>query len=542
MNNFSNKLFSPKEISESNDTFFVNIMQNISTEHFEIALKNESKNRFQKSQDELFYPSTGGAVQSFHSMFDQMIQPETSFTYNSYNSTQSYQNQPQKASYNYEKNDSLKQDENIQAQKDSTHVAKETKEKQPEIENKVQSEQQLHSEKTKKTSEQLSPEIAEKAAKATQKAGRQTDTENIKQTLSQENTKLAEKLIQENGIDKKINLNAFSEKTSQTQVDKTIQATLSSKTTPLEKQENVFSQKTGKETNISEDSSTKEKADLLKGSLGATGVKTANKNAGDILTAQSQSKEIFEKALHLQDKKSSIKSEAQLQKNQNNQPEQVVSRETIQSNSAIESGRIDLKKQEGWKPESIIQYRSTESLNKKINTENLSSKMESNLDFQNNSSHMNFDKLMQTQKNKENPVLKAQVQQQIDQMFSRARVVLRENGNANLTTNLYPKELGKISIRLALVDGKLTGHFVVDNEVVQKELNQRMEEIIKELKDDGYEVSQFHVNVRSENSEQEAKNTKSEPENINRSYQSSARPVENSSFADSENNSRGLYA
>ena len=222
-------------------------------------------------------------------------------------------------------------------------------------------------------------------------------------------------------------------------------------------------------------------------------------------------------------------------------PDQVVSRETIRSGNAAENGNIT-NRQENFKPENIVQYRSTENLNKKIDTENLSSRMETNLNFQNNSADMGFDRLMQTQRMKESPVMQNQFRQQVDQMFARARIILRENGNANLTTNLYPKELGKISIRLALLDGKLTGLLTVDNEIVQKELHELLEKVIEDLKKDGYEVSHFDVNVRSENGEQTAQNAKQGAEGFKQAYKSSSRSIETAATATTSKTSGGLYA
>ena len=68
-----------------------------------------------------------------------------------------------------------------------------------------------------------------------------------------------------------------------------------------------------------------------------------------------------------------------------------------------------------------------------------------------------------------------------------------------------------------------------------------MEEILEELKNDGYEVSQFHVNVRSENSEQQARNTKSEQHSGNQLYQGAAQPLKNESVSNDQK-SGGLYA
>lgn len=115
---------------------------------------------------------------------------------------------------------------------------------------------------------------------------------------------------------------------------------------------------------------------------------------------------------------------------------------------------------------------------------------------QNNSSFQ-FDRMLHTQKTQENPALRGQLQQQINTLFQRARIQFKNNGDANLTANLYPKELGKISIKLSLTDGKLAGKLTVDNEIVQKELADKLEKLSNELTQDGFEVSGFEVDVKS---------------------------------------------
>ncbi|MDH5719218.1 MAG: flagellar hook-length control protein FliK [Spirochaetia bacterium] len=86
---------------------------------------------------------------------------------------------------------------------------------------------------------------------------------------------------------------------------------------------------------------------------------------------------------------------------------------------------------------------------------------------------------------------------QIEAMFQRAKVQIKENGNANLSTTLYPKEMGKVSLKLFLNDGVLHGHLTVDNNAVQKEIALRLERVLDNLRNDGFEVSHFDVNVQS---------------------------------------------
>jgi len=108
------------------------------------------------------------------------------------------------------------------------------------------------------------------------------------------------------------------------------------------------------------------------------------------------------------------------------------------------------------------------------------------------------DRLNFMNKADDNLALRNNLQQQIDQMMQKAKVIIRENGNAQLTAKLNPRELGEISIKLTLLNGRLTGKVTVDNEFVQKELNDKLAEIFDELKSEGFSIDGFQVDVKSQ--------------------------------------------
>ena len=108
------------------------------------------------------------------------------------------------------------------------------------------------------------------------------------------------------------------------------------------------------------------------------------------------------------------------------------------------------------------------------------------------------------QKLVENPFFKGQMNEQFQRMLNRAKILIKDQKNASLTTNLHPKELGKVSLKLSLLDGSLNGYFTVDNDVVQKLLMEKIDKILEELKQDGYKVSNFQVNVKSDDSSKES--------------------------------------
>ena len=99
------------------------------------------------------------------------------------------------------------------------------------------------------------------------------------------------------------------------------------------------------------------------------------------------------------------------------------------------------------------------------------------------------------------PQVREQLQQQFESLLNRTKIVIRNQENAHLSAQLFPKELGKISVKLALVKGQLHGHFLVDNETVQKELMQKVENLLEDLKDQGFNIADFSVGVDSNNRE-----------------------------------------
>ena len=134
--------------------------------------------------------------------------------------------------------------------------------------------------------------------------------------------------------------------------------------------------------------------------------------------------------------------------------------------------------------------------------ENLSVKMNSELldNTQNrpNIRNARFQRLI------ENPIFKTEMNEQFQKMLNKAKILIKDQKNASLMVNLHPKELGQVSLKLALFDGALNGYFTVDNDTVQKLLLERMEKILTELKEDGYKVSRFQVDVRSNDTSQES--------------------------------------
>ncbi|GEM_PF-2686432 len=95
--------------------------------------------------------------------------------------------------------------------------------------------------------------------------------------------------------------------------------------------------------------------------------------------------------------------------------------------------------------------------------------------------------------------MRAQIQERVAGLLNRSKIAIKNSKNASLDAQLYPKELGKITLKLALVDGSLQGKFLVDNAAIQREITDRLAKVVEDLRQSGYEVGSFDVNVRSSN-------------------------------------------
>jgi len=95
--------------------------------------------------------------------------------------------------------------------------------------------------------------------------------------------------------------------------------------------------------------------------------------------------------------------------------------------------------------------------------------------------------------------MRAQIQERVAGLLNRSKIAIKNSKNASLDAQLYPKELGKITLKLALVDGNLQGKFLVDNVAIQREITDRLAKVVEDLRQSGHEVGSFEVNVRSSN-------------------------------------------
>lgn len=137
----------------------------------------------------------------------------------------------------------------------------------------------------------------------------------------------------------------------------------------------------------------------------------------------------------------------------------------------------------------------TQKIQEKASSNNQSST--DNNSFMNQQSNIKTFATILNARNELTSEVKQQLHQQFESLMKRAKVLIKDRENATLTANLYPKELGKISLKLALVDGALHARFTVENDHVQKELNARFESLAQQMKESGVDIGGFEVDVQS---------------------------------------------
>ena len=191
----------------------------------------------------------------------------------------------------------------------------------------------------------------------------------------------------------------------------------------------------------------------------------------------------------------------------------------VLDNRSLQSAALHVSRETLDQSQSTLNHNFTQGVMKNLHSvlmnkgSDMGSSTSSNKEQGEQSSLQNFNNLNQTQITKtilgktiELPQLKAPLNQQFDAMLNRAKIIIRDKDNARLTAQLYPRELGKVSLRLTLIDGSLQGRFFVENEQVQKELLARLDQISQDMKADGFEVSEFSVDVQQNGNETFAQN------------------------------------
>lgn len=90
-------------------------------------------------------------------------------------------------------------------------------------------------------------------------------------------------------------------------------------------------------------------------------------------------------------------------------------------------------------------------------------------------------------------------QAQLQSLLDNAKLYVKDNKNASLNLNLYPKALGTVTLNIGLEHGVLNGRLIADTQEAKDLLFENLDLIRRELEAEGVTVGEFHVNVREQN-------------------------------------------
>lgn len=90
-----------------------------------------------------------------------------------------------------------------------------------------------------------------------------------------------------------------------------------------------------------------------------------------------------------------------------------------------------------------------------------------------------------------------QAEQTFSDMVAKARMFM-ENGRSEMTIQLKPDQLGSLSVKMVVEDGKMEARFVTDRPEVKALIEQNADLLKSKLAEVGIEVSSLNVDVRSD--------------------------------------------
>ncbi len=110
----------------------------------------------------------------------------------------------------------------------------------------------------------------------------------------------------------------------------------------------------------------------------------------------------------------------------------------------------------------------------------------------------------------ENPLMRADLVRQFNEVMSRAQVLVADSKNAEFSVKLYPRDLGRMEIDLKMVDGEIRGKIVVESEDVKSEMQNYLEQREQSSTGEQIDLNRIDIEVRSGN--QHAQNPERTPE------------------------------
>jgi flagellar hook-length control protein FliK len=86
--------------------------------------------------------------------------------------------------------------------------------------------------------------------------------------------------------------------------------------------------------------------------------------------------------------------------------------------------------------------------------------------------------------------------EQLQEVINKARIVIKNANNGNLSLKLYPEHLGKVNVNLGLENGTIHAKFIVDSDEAKAALSESLELLREKLEDEGLSIGNFQVNVQ----------------------------------------------
>ncbi len=110
----------------------------------------------------------------------------------------------------------------------------------------------------------------------------------------------------------------------------------------------------------------------------------------------------------------------------------------------------------------------------------------------------------------ENPLMRADLVRQFNEIMGRAQVLVTDTQNAQFTVKLFPREIGRMEIDLKMVDGEIRGKIVVESEDVKNEMQNFLKNGDNQATGEQFDMNKIDIEVRNGN--QNAQNPQRTPD------------------------------
>lgn len=110
----------------------------------------------------------------------------------------------------------------------------------------------------------------------------------------------------------------------------------------------------------------------------------------------------------------------------------------------------------------------------------------------------------------ENPLMRADLVRQFNEIMGRAQVLVTDTQNAQFTVKLFPREIGRMEIDLKMVDGEIRGKIVVESEDVKNEMQNFLNNRDQQATGEQFDMNKIDIEVRNGN--QNAQNPQRTPD------------------------------